>query len=47
VTPETALKLAAAFGGGAQAWVNMQAAYDLWHAQRRIDVSDIPPMRAA
>ena len=47
VTPETALKLAAAFGGGAQAWVNMQAAYDLWHAQRRIDVSDTPPMRAA
>jgi addiction module HigA family antidote len=47
VTPETAVKLAAAFGGGAQVWLNMQAAYDLWHAERRIDVSDIPPMRAA
>jgi addiction module HigA family antidote len=42
VTPETALKLAAAFGGSAQAWLNMQAAYDLWHAERRVDVSDIP-----
>lgn len=47
VTPETAIKLAAAFGGGAQAWLNMQASYDLWHAERQVDVSDIPPMRAA
>jgi addiction module HigA family antidote len=47
VTPETALKLAAAFGGSAQAWLNMQSAYDLWHAARRIDLSDIPSMRAA
>ncbi|HZP08570.1 HigA family addiction module antitoxin [Methyloceanibacter sp.] len=47
VTPETAVKLQAAFGGTAQSWLNMQSAYDLWHAERRIDVSDIPPMRAA
>jgi addiction module HigA family antidote len=47
VTPETAVKLSAAFGGSAQIWLNMQAAYDLWHAERRVDVSDIPPMRAA
>ena len=47
VTPETAVKLQAAFGGTAQAWLNMQTAYDLWHAARRVDVSDIPPMRAA
>jgi hypothetical protein len=25
----------------------MQTAYDLWHAARSVDVSDIPPMRAA
>jgi addiction module HigA family antidote len=47
VTPETAVKLQAAFGGTAQAWLTMQSAYDLWHAERRIDVTDIPPMRAA
>ena len=47
VTPETAVKLQAAFGGTAQAWLNMQTAYDLWHAARSVDVSDIPPMRAA
>ncbi len=47
VTPETAVKLAAAFGGSARLWLNMQAAHDLWHAERRVDVSGIPPMRAA
>lgn len=47
VTPETAVKLEAAFGGSARMWVNMQAAYDLWHAQRTVDVSNIPPLRAA
>jgi len=47
VTPETAIKLQAAFGGTAQSWLNMQTAYDLWHAARRVDVSGIPPMRAA
>jgi antitoxin HigA-1 len=47
VSPETAIKLAAAFGGSAQAWLNMQAAYDLWHAARRVDVTGIPSMRAA
>ena len=47
VTPETAIKLQAAFGGSAQVWLNMQAAYDLWHAERRVNVSDIPSMRAA
>ena len=47
VTPETAVKLAAAFGGSAKLWLNMQAAHDLWHAERRVDVSDFPPMHAA
>lgn len=47
VTPETAVKLQAAFGGSAQVWLNMQTAYDLWHAARSVDVSDIPSMRAA
>jgi addiction module HigA family antidote len=47
VSPETAVKLAAAFGGSAQVWLNMQTAYDLWHAARRVDVSGIPSLRAA
>ncbi len=47
VTPETAVKLEAAFGGSARIWLNMQAAFDLWHAQRKVDISKIPSMRAA
>jgi len=38
VTPETAVKLAAAFGGTARSWLNMQAAYDLWEAEQSVDV---------
>jgi antitoxin HigA-1 len=34
VTPITAVRLEAAIGGSARSWVNMQAAYDVWRAQR-------------
>ena len=34
VTPETALRLAAYFGGSASVWLNMQAAYDLALAEK-------------
>jgi antitoxin HigA-1 len=47
VTPDTAVRLAAAFGGSPRLWLNMQSAYDLWHAQRRVDVSDIPSLEVA
>jgi antitoxin HigA-1 len=47
VTPETAVKFEAAFGGSARMWLAMQAAYDLWHAQQTVDVKSIPSMRAA
>ena len=47
VTPETAVKLEAAFGGSARMWLAMQAAYDIWHAQQKVDVKTIPSMRAA
>ena len=35
------------FGNGAGLWVRMQAAHDLWHAEREVDVSGIPALRAA
>jgi len=41
VTPDMALRLAAALGGSSRLWLNMQGAYDLWHAERRVDVSSI------
>jgi plasmid maintenance system antidote protein VapI len=28
-------------------WLNMQGAYDLWHAERRVDVSGIPSLTVA
>lgn len=30
ITPEMALRLEIAFGTSAQAWMNLQTAYDLW-----------------
>jgi addiction module HigA family antidote len=47
VTPDTAVRLAAAVGGSPRMWLNMQVAYDLWHAQRRVDVSGIPSLAVA
>jgi addiction module HigA family antidote len=47
VTPDTAVRLAAALCGSPRMWLNMQNAYDLWHAERRVDVSGIPSLRVA
>ena len=47
VTPDTAVRLAAAVGGSPRMWLNMQSAYDLWHAEKRVDVSGIPSLRVA
>jgi len=35
VSAEMALALAAALGGSAEAWLQMQAAYDLWQASKK------------
>ena len=35
ISPEMALRLTAAFGGSADLWVRLQAAYDLAQARRR------------
>ena len=46
VTPEVAVRLGKLVGNGPRLWVNMQAAYDLWHAERKVDVSKIPTLSA-
>ena len=46
VTPTMAVKLGKFCGNGPRLWINMQAAYDLWHAQQNVDVSDIPVMES-
>lgn len=35
VSPEMAVRLATAFGGSAQSWINMQSAYDLAQVRKR------------
>lgn len=36
ISPEMALKLGRFCGDGAEVWLRMQAAHDLWHARRRL-----------
>ncbi len=47
VTPTMAVRLAAVFGTTAQSWLDMQTAYDLWHAERQVDVSDLVSLKQA
>lgn len=49
ISPEMALRIGKFCGNGAEVWLRMQGAYDLWHAQRRIagEIKAIPRQRAA
>ena len=47
VSANVAVRLGKLFGDGAGAWLRMQAAYDTWHAERSVDLSAIPTIRAA
>jgi addiction module HigA family antidote len=42
VTPQMALRFEKAFGGSADMWLRMQAAYDLAQARRREGEMNIP-----
>ena len=44
VTPQMAVRLGKLLGNGPRLWVNLQAAHDLWHAAREVDVSGIPTL---
>ncbi len=47
LTIDTAMRLSKFFGNTAEFWVNLQRAYDLAHARRTADLSDITPLDAA
>lgn len=47
VSPAVAARLGKMFGDGAAVWLRMQAAHDAWKAERDVDVSNIPTLRAA
>ena len=41
ISPEMAIRLDKAFGGGAHAWYQLQAAYDMAQAMKRADVIQV------
>jgi addiction module HigA family antidote len=41
ISPEMAIRLDLAFGGGADTWIRLQAAYDLAQARKRADRIDV------
>lgn len=47
VSPSVAARLGKLLGNGPGIWLRMQAAHDAWHAEREVDVSNIPTIRAA
>ncbi len=50
ITPDTALRLAAFFGGDATSWLNLQQAYDLKIAQSEVAAKiarEVRPLHAA
>ena len=44
ISPTVAAKLGKLFGDGAAVWLRMQAAYDAWHAENNMDLSEIPTL---
>nr|WP_238932868.1 HigA family addiction module antitoxin [Sulfitobacter mediterraneus] len=47
MTPDTALRLARAFGTTPAYWMNLQTNYDMALAAKKVDVSSIEPLSAA
>jgi len=47
VTPEMAVRIGKLCGNGPRLWLNLQTAYDLWYAERRVDTRAIPTLQAA
>lgn len=47
VTPAVAVRLGNLFGNGPGIWLRMQVARDQWHAEREVDVSNIPTLKVA
>lgn len=47
ISPEMAIRLDKAFGGGAETWYRMQAAYDLSRAMERADEIKVERLTAA
>ena len=49
VSAEMALKIGRLCGNGPELWLNMQSAYDLWHAKKRLgaEIDSVPERHKA
>ena len=47
VSPEMAIRLSKAFGTSPESWMNQQAQYDLWQAQKTADSLKVKRLYAA
>ena len=47
VTPGMAVRLGAVFDTSSASWLKMQVAYDLWHAEREVDTSQLQSLKEA
>lgn len=49
ISADMAVRLAAALGGSAESWLQMQAAYDLWQAEKALkgEIAKIEPLKLA
>ena len=44
ISPEMAIRLGKAFGGGAYAWYRLQAAHDMAQAMKKADMIQVQPV---
>ena len=47
ISPEMALRLSKVFGRTPEGWMRLQLQYDLWKAEKSLDVKDLKRIRAA
>jgi len=47
VTPGMAVRLGVVFDTSSASWLKMQVAYDLWHAEREVDTSQLHSLKEA
>ena len=44
ISPEMALRLSKCLGRSPESWLRMQDSYDLWHAKKNVDLTEIKPL---
>ncbi|MDT8399956.1 MAG: HigA family addiction module antitoxin [Pseudomonadales bacterium] len=45
VSPEMALRLSKALGRSPESWLAMQANYDLWHAEQKVELRNVQKIK--